>query len=63
MRYDFIQDDRFAWPVRAMCRVLGVKPSGYYHLEKAEGQAELVRCEHDRKRKETNASIYPRRFD
>jgi putative transposase len=30
MRYVFIQDHHPQWPVRAMCQVLAVKPSGYY---------------------------------
>lgn len=30
MRYLFIQDHHSQWPVRALCRVLAVKPSGYY---------------------------------
>lgn len=34
MRYDFIQDHRSAWPVRVMCRVLGLKASGYYRRQK-----------------------------
>ena len=30
MRYQFIDDDRDDWPVRVMCRVLRVSPSGFY---------------------------------
>ena len=29
-RFDFIQEHRRTWPVTAMCRVLGVSPSGFY---------------------------------
>jgi putative transposase len=30
MRYDFVEAHRERWPVRLMCRVLGVSPGGYY---------------------------------
>lgn len=30
MRYVFIQDHHQQWPVRTLCRMLQVKPSGYY---------------------------------
>src|SRR3954470_12077215 len=30
MRYDFVERHRGRWPVRLMCRVLGVSPGGYY---------------------------------
>ena len=30
MRYGFIEAHRERWPVRLMCRVLGVAPGGYY---------------------------------
>jgi putative transposase len=30
MRYGFIRDHRSIWPLRVMCRVLEVSPSGYY---------------------------------
>jgi transposase InsO family protein len=30
MRYDFVERHRERWPVRLMCRVLGVSPGGYY---------------------------------
>ena len=30
MRFRFIEDHREQHPVRLMCRVLGVSPSGYY---------------------------------
>ena len=30
MRFRFIEDHRDEHPVRLMCRVLGVSPSGYY---------------------------------
>ncbi len=30
MRYDFVEAHRDRWPVRLMCRVLGVSPGGYY---------------------------------
>ena len=30
MRYGFIEAHRGRWPVRLMCRVLGVAPGGYY---------------------------------
>jgi transposase InsO family protein len=30
MRYGFVEDHRERWPVRLMCRVLGVSPGGYY---------------------------------
>jgi putative transposase len=30
MRYDFVERHRDRWPVRLMCRVLGVSPGGYY---------------------------------
>ena len=30
MRYRFIDDHRDHWPVRLMCRVLTVSPSGFY---------------------------------
>ena len=30
MRFRFIEDHRQEHPVRLMCRVLGVSPSGYY---------------------------------
>jgi putative transposase len=30
VRYHFIEDHRDRWPVRLMCRVLGVTPGGYY---------------------------------
>lgn len=30
MRYGFIEAHRGCWPVRLMCRVLGVAPGGYY---------------------------------
>lgn len=31
MRYSFIKDNSGQFPTRAMCDVLGVSPSGYYH--------------------------------
>jgi putative transposase len=30
VRYRFVEDHRGYWPVRLMCRVLGVAPGGYY---------------------------------
>lgn len=30
MRFTFIRAEKATWPVRAMCRVLGVSPAGYY---------------------------------
>jgi transposase InsO family protein len=30
MRFRLIEDQRGVWPVRVMCRALGVSPSGYY---------------------------------
>ena len=30
MRYAFVERHRGRWPVRLMCRVLGVSPGGYY---------------------------------
>ena len=30
MRYDFVERHRGRWPVRLMCRVLGISPGGYY---------------------------------
>jgi putative transposase len=30
MRFGFIEQHARTWPVRLMCRVLGVSPSGYY---------------------------------
>ena len=30
MRFHFIEQHARTWPVRVMCRVLGVSPSGYY---------------------------------
>jgi putative transposase len=30
VRYRFVEDHRGRWPVRLMCRVLGVTPGGYY---------------------------------
>ena len=30
LRYAFIRDNARCWPVRLLCRVLGVHPSGFY---------------------------------
>ncbi len=32
MKFEFIASKQVAFPVSAMCRVLGVSPSGYYAL-------------------------------
>ena len=28
--FEFVKDNQAGWPVRTMCRVLGLSPSGYY---------------------------------
>ena len=30
MKFQFINDHKGQWPVRTLCRVLGVSPAGYY---------------------------------
>ncbi len=30
MRFGFVDEHRLVWPVRVMCRVLGLSTSGYY---------------------------------
>jgi hypothetical protein len=35
VRYGFIASHRAQWPVRVMCRVLQVSPSGFYEWEVA----------------------------
>ncbi len=30
MRYQFIDEQKKAWPVRLMCRMFGISQSGYY---------------------------------
>ncbi|WP_283811841.1 hypothetical protein [Bradyrhizobium sp. RP6] len=32
MRFRFIEDRRADYPVKIMCRVLGVSPAGYYAI-------------------------------
>ena len=46
MRYPFIQQHRTTWPVRTMCRVLQVRPSGYYAwTNRAPGRREVSRLQ------------------
>jgi putative transposase len=35
MRYTFIQEHSKLWPVRRMCKVLQVHPSGFYAWQQA----------------------------
>ena len=30
MTFGFVDEHRSVWPIRMMCRVLGISPSGYY---------------------------------
>jgi putative transposase len=36
MKYEFISEHKKTWSISLMCKVLGVKRSGYYHFEKTD---------------------------
>jgi len=42
MRYTFIRTHRTVWPVRWLCRLLEVHPSGYYAWQKQPRAARSV---------------------
>ena len=43
MRYSFVKDNSGQFPTRAMCDVLGVSPSGYYHWLNRPTSARAIR--------------------
>ena len=44
MRYAFLEQHGHAWPVRTMCRILQVRPSGYYRWrERVPGRRQVER--------------------
>ena len=42
MRFCFIEDHRNAYPVRTLCAVLEVSPSGYYGKRRSADAADLI---------------------
>lgn len=60
MKYAFVRAEKARWPVRIICRVLGVAPSGYYawesrptseHAKQDRRLAQLVKAAHEASRR------------
>lgn len=45
MKYSFITQQKNTYPVRLMCKTLGVSRNGYYHYAKVTSQKQDLECQ------------------